>query len=133
MATYSITLVSGPGDVRVDRPSEVYLTMFGSKASSQEFNPASTGRPEPGDPSTYRVALTDLGDVQRVRVRHEDTGVGPGCYLDRVVVRAVGTLQMWEFVCQEWLARQKGDGATERTLDVMRAGPSGALVPPLPR
>lgn len=118
MATYSITLVSGSDDVRVDCPSEVHLTMFGSKASSQEFNPATSGRPEPDAPSTYRVALTDLGDIQRVRVRHEDTGVGPGCYLDRIVVQAAGTLQQWEFVCQSALAR----GATERTFDALAGG-----------
>jgi hypothetical protein len=120
MATYSITLVSGCGDGAVGAASEVFLTMFGTKASSREFHPASTGRAEPGLPASYQVVLTDLGDIQRVRVRHDDTGVGPGCFLDRVVVRAAGTLQEWEFVCQRWLARHKDDGATERTLDALR-------------
>lgn len=119
MATYSITLVSGAHDGGVDEASEVYLTMFGTKASSREFDPARAGRVEPEAPATYHVDLTDVGDIQRVRVRHDDTGVGPGCYLDRIVVQAAGTLQEWTFVCQRWLARHKDDGAVERTLDAL--------------
>lgn len=131
MATYSITLVPGREDG--GGASEVFLTMFGTRASSREFRPATTGRVEPGWPATYHVALTDLGDIQRVRVRHDDTGVGPGCHLDRVVVRAAGTLQQWEFLCQRWLARHKDDGATERTLDALARRFTGALAAPAPR
>lgn len=117
MATYSITLVSGRDDGSLGGASEVFLTMFGTKASSREFRPSSSGWAEPGRPATFQVPLDDLGDIQRVRVRHDDTGVGPACYLDRIVVQAAGTLQRWEFQCMAWLARRKGDGVTERTLD----------------
>jgi hypothetical protein len=119
MATYSITLVSGSDNGAAHQASEVYLTMFGTKASSHEFDPAQAGRAEPDTPATYHVDLTDVGDIQRVRVRHDDTGVGPGCYLDRIVVEAAGTLQQWTFVCEKWLARHKDDGAVERTLDAL--------------
>jgi hypothetical protein len=132
MATYSITFVSGSDDGDVVGASELFLTMFGTKASTREFRPASSGRVEPGRHATYRVALTDLGDIQRVRVRHDHTGVGPGCYLDRIVVRAVGTLQRWEFICQRWFARHD-DGATERVLDALARRITGALAVPAPR
>jgi len=133
MATYSITVVSGPGGSGAGGAFEFFLTMFRTKASSREFRPAGSGRAEPGQPATYRVALTDLGDIQRVRVRHDDTGVGPGCYLDRIVVRAMGTLQRWEFVCQRWLGRHEDDGATERMLDALARRFNGGRAAQLPR
>jgi hypothetical protein len=122
MATYSITLVSGADDGGIGGASEVFLTMFGTRASSRELRPATVGRAAAGPPATFDVDITDLGDIQRVRVRHDDTGVGPGCFLDRIVVREAGTQQEWKFVCQRWLARHKDDGATERTLDATAFG-----------
>jgi hypothetical protein len=122
MATYSITFHSDIDGIDdrddADWGSEVYLTMFGTKASSPEFEPARAGSVEPGGPTRYRVLLTDLGEIQRVRVRHDDTGVGRGRYLDRIVVQAAGTLEEWTFVCKQWLSRQ-GDSVTERTLDAL--------------
>lgn len=118
MATYSISVHTGhngPGGEGV--ASDVHLTLFGSKASSPELDLRADDRPVRRSVTTHNVALVDLGDIQRVRVRHDDTGVGPGCYLDRIVVRASGTLQEWTFDCQRWLARHADDGATERTLD----------------
>lgn len=139
MATYTISVHLGRPDIDVvDIVSEVYLTMFGTKASSPELGLDGTctvpaaGAPGATGPPTYEVDVADLGDIQRVRVRHDDTGVGPGCYLDRIVVRAAGTLQEWTFLCQRWLARHEDDGATERTLDALTAGGlSGALFPPI--
>jgi hypothetical protein len=119
MATYSITIHTGDHDDThgAEPASDVHLTLFGSKASSAELKLGETDDPDAGPSTTHRVALADLGDIQRVRVRHDDTGVGPGCYVDRIVVQAGGTHQEWTFVCRRWLTRRFDDGATERTLD----------------
>jgi hypothetical protein len=79
--------------------------------------------PSPGLPVTHRADLTELGELQRVRVRQDDTGVGTGCYLDRIVIRAADTGQEWLAVCRRWLARYQDDGATERTLDARAVEP----------
>jgi hypothetical protein len=134
MANYKITMSGHNGNHGNDWASEMYFTMFGTKASTGEFDLASTGSAEPGMPHTYHVALADLGEIQRMRVRHHDTGVGHGCYLDRVVVQAADTVQEWTFLCQRWLARHEDDGATERTLDALVAEHlSGLLFLPLSR
>lgn len=134
MATYSITIHarppgdsgsesdSGSGGRRVAVAPDIHLTLFGSKASSPELDLRELDDPEDAAEATHRFALADLGDIQRVRIRHDDTGVGPGCYVDRVVVRANGTLEEWTFLCQSWLARRMGDGTTERTLDASGVG-----------
>ena len=127
MAAYSIILHTDHDGGDVQPTSEVFLTLFGTKASSPELSLGNDATPTAGQPDIDQGELVDLGDIdlgdiKRVRVRHDDPGVGPGCYLDRVVVRATGTLQEWTFQCGRWLARHQGDGLTERTLDVVPVG-----------
>ncbi|HEY8548207.1 MAG TPA: PLAT/LH2 domain-containing protein [Acidimicrobiales bacterium] len=122
MADYVFRIHVGAGEAGdidgADWASEVSLTMFGTKASSPEFRLPTADRSEPGGPPVYRVPLTDLGELQRLRIRHDDTGVGPGCYLDQVVVQADD--REWRFVCRQLFSRHD-DGATERTFDAEAA------------
>jgi PLAT/LH2 domain len=122
MATYLFTIHVGPGDIDgADWASEVSLTMFGTKASSPEFRLPTADQVGPGQAPCYRVPLTDLGELQRLRVRHDDTGVGPGAFLDHVVVQADGTPREWRFDCRQLFSRHQDDGATERTFDARDA------------
>jgi hypothetical protein len=122
MHTYSIILHTGD-DSGVDPAAQILVTLYGTKASSHElelYGPAAaTGAAAAGTPSTTEFALVDLGDIQRVRVRHDDPGVGPGCSLDRLVVRAAGTLQEWTFPCHDQVGHREGGGITEHTLDAV--------------
>jgi hypothetical protein len=59
----------------------------------------------------------DLGDITRLRLRHDDPGTGTIRDLDRIVVRAAGTLQTWTFPCAGLFADHAGGGVTEHTLD----------------
>jgi hypothetical protein len=122
MAAYSIILHTGQGNDDVSSTSEVFLTLYGTKASSHEV--AVGGDATPGstaDEFAVEGKLVDLGvdlgDITRVRLRHDDPGTGAGYDLDRVVVRAAGTLEEWTFPCQGLFAKQAGGGVTEHTLD----------------
>ena len=124
MAAYSIILHTEPGGCDVHSASGVFLTLFGTKASSHELvlgdeatSPSTTGETTV-EGELVDLGHIDLGDIKRVRVRHDDPGVGPGCYLDRIVVRSTGTLEEWTFLCERWLARHAGGGSAEHTLDV---------------
>ena len=66
---------------------------------------------------TLVVDLPSLGDITRVHVRHDNTGVAPGWFLDRVVVSDEDAGREWTFPCQRWLARHHDDGEIERLLD----------------
>jgi hypothetical protein len=118
MHTYSIFLHTGD-DGGVDPASQVFVTLYGTKASSHELELSGPAALVPGAPSTNDFTLVDLGEIQRVRVRHDDPGVGPGCSLDRVVVRAAGTLQEWTFRCHDQLGHRDGGGIREHTLDAV--------------
>lgn len=104
-----------------DGVPDVHVTLFGSKASSPELRLGGPLGSTADLPASRRFPLADLGDIQRVRVRHDDTGIGLGCYLDRVVVQVCGSLQEWTFLCQRWLGRRAEDGAVEQTLDAVVA------------
>jgi hypothetical protein len=120
MTTYRIDVYTGQATPGVTGATDanVFVTLYGTRASSEELRASNgigrfglTGR------DSVTVQLSDLGDVGRVHVRHDNTGVTPGWFLDRVVVRDEENDREWTFPCQRWLARHRDDGAIERVID----------------
>jgi hypothetical protein len=120
MPTYRIDVYTGQATPGVTGATDanVFVTLYGTRASSEELRASNgigrfglTGR------DSVTVQLSDLGDVGRVHVRHDNTGVTPGWFLDRVVVRDEENDKEWTFPCQRWLARHCDDGAIERVID----------------
>ena len=56
----------------------------------------------------------DVGRVTQVRIRHDNSGLAPGWYLDWIRVRKRD--QTWIARCDNWLARDEGDRAIDRIL-----------------
>lgn len=99
--------------------ANVFLTLYGARASSAELRMGADGdRVGTTGVDSLTVQLPCLGDVSRIHVRHDNTGVAPGWFLDRVVVRNEDTGREWTFPCQRWLARHEDDGEIERLLEV---------------
>jgi PLAT/LH2 domain len=120
MTTYRIDVYTGqstPG-VAGATDANVFMTLYGSRASSEELRASNgVGRFGLTGLDSVMVQLCDLGDVGRVHVRHDNTGVAPGWFLDRVVVRDEDRGREWTFPCQRWLARHQDDGQIERVID----------------
>ncbi|MGW6908279.1 PLAT/LH2 domain-containing protein [Streptomyces sp. NPDC054940] len=77
-----------------------------------------TGRPAADLPRPGPNHRAELGELQRVRVRHDSKFPLPGWYLDRICVRRnEGTNQEWTLPCNRWLAQDEDDGEIERVLD----------------
>jgi hypothetical protein len=123
MPTYRIDVYTGqarPGEAAAT-DANVFVTLYGSRASSAEL-PVGHGGNGNGrfgltGVDAVTVQLPDLGVVSRVHVRHDNTGVAPGWFLDRLVVRDEARGVEWTFPCQRWLARHEDDGEIERVLD----------------
>ena len=119
MPTYEIEVHTGaPGAGGASYPGadigvDVYVTLYGTDASSGELVLRRVG----GARYTIQRRLAELGAVRRIHVRHDDVGVGPGWFLDRMMIRNLDTNDEWTFPCQRWLARHRDDGETERTID----------------
>lgn len=60
----------------------------------------------------------DLGQVFKIRIRHDHSGVGADWYLDQVEVVDVETEEVYMFLCERWLAKNKEDKRIERTFFV---------------
>jgi hypothetical protein len=123
MPTYTIDVYTGRlrADAANGTDANVYVTLYGTKASSDELRVGRAGHDfGRTGVDTFSAQVADLGDVTRVHVRHDNTGVAPGWFLDRLIVRArdaAGAYREWTFPCHRWLARHEDDGAIERVLD----------------
>jgi len=98
--------------------ANVYLTLLGTRATSDELVLESAGTRFGQDSlDEFTHQLADLGDITRIRVRHDNCGLGPGWFLEAITIRHEDTAQRWDFPCHRWLARHEDDGEIERTLD----------------
>ena len=64
---------------------------------------------------TFSLSCSDLGPIKRVLVRHDNSGVGPSWFLERVEVTTregggEGSPQTTRFPCGQWLEECEGCG-----------------------
>ena len=59
-----------------------------------------------------------LGDIQSVRIGHDNSGKGPSWFLEEIVIVDQQANHSWTFTVREWLALERGDGRTERLLQL---------------
>ena len=59
---------------------------------------------------TFSIQCGELGELTKVRVRHDNTGVGPGWLLDSVEVKCEESEGVWVFPCGQWLEMCDGCG-----------------------
>ena len=112
---------------RVNREALLDLVRYETERAAGRLGFASTdeltldpGSSEPSAVDTFSLQLGELGEVNRLRVRHDDAGLGRAWYLDRIAIRNEESGREWTFPCNRWLARHEDDGEIERTLDAMR-------------
>ena len=98
--------------------ANVFLTMFGNRASSSKLPLGETiSRKKPSFEKAARdvfsVRTKPLGELEKIRVEHDNTGTAPGWFLDFIEIKALNSqgseLQKWRFDCQKWLATDKDD------------------------
>ena len=71
---------------------------------------------ERGRKDTFTLPAFELGDLVRLVVRHDGTGMGAGWHLDRIDVWSELSGRGWSFPCGQWLDKSEGDGLIEREL-----------------
>ncbi|WP_428957315.1 PLAT/LH2 domain-containing protein [Streptomyces sp. cg35] len=98
--------------------ANVYITLHGSKGSSTELQLDNDGEDnfERGKMDSFSVQLPELDEIQRLQIRHDNSGGGSGWFLDKIVVRRDDTKQEWPFECGRWLAWDEDDKAIDREL-----------------
>ncbi|XP_041918083.1 polycystic kidney disease protein 1-like 2 [Alosa sapidissima] len=56
-----------------------------------------------------------LGELQGIRLWHDNAGGHPAWYLNKVTIQDLQTRKVWHFLCYNWLSSKKGDELIKRT------------------
>jgi len=112
--------------------ANVYVQLFGSDGTVSKKHflaPERSDRREKfesGSEDVFVVELVDVGEIEKLRIGHDDTGFKSGWHLNRVLVRSMndaGDLKSGStevtFPCNRWLATDEGDKRIE--LDLLAA------------
>ena len=115
---YIITISTG--DVRnAGTNSNVYVVLHGGVGNAETSGKIwlESGKFQRGITDIFNVDVsTMLSPLSHIEVGHDNTGVGPGWFLDSVTVYCPPTGIEQFFACTKWLATDEGDGLIKRLL-----------------
>ncbi|SIN96167.1 PLAT/LH2 domain-containing protein [Fibrobacter sp. UWB11] len=119
MTTYTIRIVTGTKR-GAGTNANVFVKAVGSKASKTWKNlkdPNDFDAFESGDVNIIKVtSSTDLGDIKKAEIGHDDSGLGSGWYLKNFQITNDNTGKKWFFEVNRWLASDEGDKKIKVTL-----------------
>ncbi|XP_053732656.1 lipoxygenase homology domain-containing protein 1-like isoform X2 [Synchiropus splendidus] len=115
--TYKVSVITG--DVYgAGTDANVFLTIYGDlgdtgerKLSKSETN---SNKFERGSVDKFTIEAVDLGQVFKIKIRHDNSMVSPDWYLDQVEVVDVDTEEVFLFLCERWLSRKREDRRIKR-------------------
>uniref|UniRef100_A0A3P9N0R2 Lipoxygenase homology PLAT domains 1 n=1 Tax=Poecilia reticulata TaxID=8081 RepID=A0A3P9N0R2_POERE len=119
--TYNVSVMTG--DVSGSgTDANVFLTIYGDlgdtgerKLSKSETN---SNKFERGSVDKFTIEAVDLGQVFKIKIRHDNSMVSPDWYLDQVEVFDLDTEEVYLFLCERWLSRKREDRLIERVFYV---------------
>lgn len=115
---FSVTVTTG--DVfAAGTDANVFITLTGDLGSSNEtqLDTDNFDDFERNSTTTYTVTTSrNIGRVTRIRIRHDNSGLFAGWFLERVVVTNLDTNVRVTFNVHRWFARDEDDGAIDRVL-----------------
>jgi hypothetical protein len=62
---------------------------------------------------TFYVTIENFEDINRISLRHDNDGSGPGWHVHKVRIINQDTGQLWHFIIDRWLAIDEGDRQIE--------------------
>ena len=113
------------GDVEnAGTDARVYLMLFGYKGKSGELylNNPGINDMERNTESLFYFDEPDLGTLDQIRIRHDDSGKEPGWYLKEVQVNDLKASTSRVFPCNRWLAHNQADGKADLTFGTTGCG-----------
>ncbi|XP_076018063.1 polycystin-1-like protein 2 [Genypterus blacodes] len=108
MDEYCYLLCIGTGHRRgASTSSEVIITLQGAEGNSEPHHLSDPMRCvfERGGVDMFLLTTTfPLGDMQGIRLWHNNSGGNPDWFVSNVMVQDLQTKQKWHFLCNSWLA-----------------------------
>ena len=123
-STYVVEVKTGNVD-KADTRARVWLQLIGTKGQTEEIELDNTGVVDRRRNTLDRYGFTrpSVGELRQVRIWHDNTGQGPGWFLEYVRVFDHTNDMAWFCACNRWLARTEDDGHTERLLEAQLESP----------
>ncbi|XP_034430206.1 polycystic kidney disease protein 1-like 2 [Hippoglossus hippoglossus] len=101
--------------------SQITLTLLGADGTSEPHHLTDPKKCvfERGAVDMFLLTTPfSLGDLQGVRLWHDNSGSHPAWYVGHVMVQDVQTDQKWHFLCNSWLAIDMGDCCLDKVVPV---------------
>ncbi|XP_055085881.1 polycystic kidney disease protein 1-like 2 [Periophthalmus magnuspinnatus] len=101
--------------------SQVTITLQGTEGESEPHHLTDTEKPvfERGGVDMFLLTTHfSLGDLQSIRLWHDNSGAHPAWYVNKVMVQDVETGQKWHFLCNSWLAIDVGECTLDKVFPV---------------
>nr|XP_020476822.1 lipoxygenase homology domain-containing protein 1-like isoform X2 [Monopterus albus] len=119
--TYQVSVMTG--DVYgAGTNANVFLTIYGNLGDTGERklnkSETNTNKFERGSVDKFTIEAVDLGQVFKIKIRHDNSMVSPDWYLDQVEVVDVDTEEVFLFLCERWLSKKREDRCIERVFYV---------------
>jgi len=116
--TYEIIVTTGTKR-GAGTDADVKISLIGANGQSGDFLlDNDKDNFERGKVDHFLIDNLDVGDLQAIRIGHNDKGIGAGWFLLKVEVKDQATGKSWGFPCNMWLDKSEGDGLIVRTLKV---------------
>ena len=65
----------------------------------------------------FLVKSIDLGELKKIRIGHDNSGIGPGWFLDKILITNPASEKQWFFICGRWLDLKEEDGQIAREIE----------------
>lgn len=98
--------------------ANVFITIFGTNGDSGRRQLCQKFRNlfERGQTNRFILELLDMGDLLRVCVEHDNSGLSPGWLLSRIEITNTANGVTTIFICGKWLDKNKADGRIKRVI-----------------
>eukprot|EP00123_Amoebidium_parasiticum_P008624 comp18922_c0_seq1/m.21111 comp18922_c0_seq1/g.21111 ORF comp18922_c0_seq1/g.21111 comp18922_c0_seq1/m.21111 type:complete len:624 (-) comp18922_c0_seq1:225-2096(-) len=116
------------GDVfNASTNANVFITLFGANdlcGGQVDLNEAADTNTQPhyrfqrGQKDVFRIACHPVGEIVKIRIGHDGTGLSPGWFLQKVEVVDLATNMQYSFACGRWFATNEDDTQLVRDLPV---------------
>ncbi|KAF7200543.1 transcript variant X2 [Nothobranchius furzeri] len=98
--------------------ANVFLTIYGDLGDTGERKLAKSennkNKFERGEVDRFTIEAVDLGQVFKIRIRHDNSMLSADWYLDQVEVQDEDTEEVYMFLCERWLSKKKEDKRIDR-------------------
>ncbi|XP_053175168.1 polycystic kidney disease protein 1-like 2 [Scomber japonicus] len=101
--------------------SQVTITLLGTEGESEPHHLTDSEKPvfERGGVDMFLLTTHfSLGELQNIRLWHDNSGVHPAWYVNKVMVQDLESGQKWHFLCNSWLAVDVGECSLDKVFPV---------------